>query len=198
MTSYLNQSIKEYLNELSSENPVPGGGGTSALAASLGIALEIMVARIAIRKLEGARKKRLEKIIGLLEKMRADSQEIIDIDPNVYGEVMAAYKRARGAADPEKAQTDIEAALANSFRLQADLALLIAMAKELLSEVGGFAKGSIRNDLIVSSALLDGAFQGAVATARINVVYLKDGAKKRHFEGALQKLQQKYKKVKFT
>ncbi len=198
MTPYLNHTLKQYLNELSSESPVPGGGGTSALAASLGIALALMVARIAGRKLEGVKKKRMSKIIGLLEKMRADSQEIIDIDPKVYGQVMAAYKRMKGASDLEKTKADTEAALANSFRLQADLALLIAMAKELLIEIGEFARGSIRNDLIVSSGLLDGAFQGAAATARINVVYLKDGAKKRHFDRALQKLERKYKKIKFS
>ena len=198
MTSYLNHTLKQYLDELSSESPVPRGGGTSALSASLGLALALMVARIAVRKLTGAKKKRLEKVIGLLEKMRTDSEEIIDIDPKVYGEVMAAYKRAKGAGDPAKAQEDINAALANSFRLQADLALLIAMAKELLIEVGEFAKGSIRNDLIVSSGLLDGAFQGASATARINVVYMKAGAKKLHFEQALKKLDRKFEKIKFS
>jgi len=196
--AYLNQSIKRYLNELASESAVPGGGGTSALTASLGIALALMVSKIALRKLEGAKKKRLERVIGLLEKMRADSEEIIDIDPKVYGEVMAAYKRAKGAQDGQKAAADIESALANSFRLQADLAFLIAMAKELLNEIGTFAKGSIRNDLIVSSGLLDGAFQGASATAKINIVYMKDGAKKRHFESALKKLGQKFKKIKFS
>lgn len=198
MTPYLNHTLKQYLDELSSESPVPGGGGTSALAAGLGIALALMVARIAGRKLEGAGKKRLSKIIGLLEKMRRDSQEIIEIDPKVYGQVMAAYKRSREARDPTKAKEDIQTALANSFRLQADLALLIAMAKELLIEVGEFAKGSIRNDLIVSSGLLNGAFQGAIATARINIVYLKSGAKKQHFDQALAKLERKYKKIKFT
>ena len=86
-------------------------------------------------------------------------------------------------------------ALTNSFRLQADLALLIAMAKELLTTVRQYAKGSIANDLIVASGLLDGALQGAVATARINVVYLKDEKQKRHFERALSKVEQKYKRI---
>ena len=111
---------------------------------------------------------------------------------------MASYKCLKTASDPEKEKADVEADLANSFRLQADLALLIAMAKELLKSVGGFAKGSIRNDLIVSSGLLDGAFRGAVATAQINVVYMKEGKQRRHFEQALKKVEQKFKKIKFV
>ena len=193
---YIETSIKDYLDELSSDKPTPGGGGTSALVAALGISLAIMVARIAIRKLEQLDREQLNKAIELLEKLRKNAEETVDLDPKVYEEVMASYKHAKNVSDPEQAAKQIETALANSFRLQADLALLIAMAKELLNSVGAFAKGSIRNDLIVSSGLLDGAFQGAAATARINIVYMKDAKKKKHFEEALRKVEQKFKKIK--
>ena len=50
---FITSSIKDYLNKLSSEEPIPGGGGTSALVAALGIALMLMVARISLKKQEG-------------------------------------------------------------------------------------------------------------------------------------------------
>lgn len=194
---FVTSSIKDYLNKLSSEEPVPGGGGTSALVAALGISLAIMVAKISLKRLDQKRQKSLKKGIKLLEHLCRDAEQIIDLDPKVYKEVMASYARLKKLGKTEKAQASVESALQNSFRLQADLALLIAMAKQLLSTVGSFAKGSIRNDLIVSSGLLDGAFKGAVATARINVVYMKQGKQRLHCERALAKVEQKYGKLQF-
>ncbi len=191
-------SLKKYINELSSEKPIPGGGGTSALVASLGISLEIMVARISLKKQEGERKKSLEEAIKKLEAFLSDAEQVIDLDPKVYQEVMTSYAAAKTEKDPKQAEANIAHALSNSFRLQADLALLIVMAKQFLSIVDSFAKGSIRNDLVVSSALLDGAFKGAVATARINIVYIKDAQQKEHFEDALKKLEQKYAQIHFA
>ncbi len=184
---YLDLPIKNYIDELSSEKPIPGGGGTSALAACLGIALELMVARISLKKQEGESRKSLEDTIKKLEKLLNDAEQIIDLDPKIYQEVMDSY------GTPEIGQ-----ALLNSFRLQADLALLIVMAKQLLNTVGPIAKGSIRNDLIVSSGILDGAFKGAVATARINVVYMKDAKQKEHSESAVKKLEEQYGQIHFA
>ena len=165
------------------------------MVAALGIGLALMVARISLKRFDRQRQKTLSRTIKLLEHMRRNAEQIVDLDPKVYKEVMASYGRLKKSGKSKKAQAGVETALANSFRLQADLALLIVMAKELLKAIGVFAKGSIRNDLIVSNGLLGGAFQGAVATARINVVYMKQGKQRRHFERALQKVEQRYRRL---
>lgn len=193
---YLNTSLKEYLDQLASDQPIPGGGGTSALVAALGISLILMVGRITVKKLDKNGQKRVGRAIEFLERLRKNAEDAVDLDPKVYEEVIQSYKKAKQATEPEKGQVLIQTALANSFRLQADLALLVAMAKELLNTVKHYAKGSIGNDLIVAGGLLDGAFQGAVATARINVVYMKAGKERNHFERALEKVEQKYKRIK--
>jgi formiminotetrahydrofolate cyclodeaminase len=194
---YIDLSLKNYLSQLSSESPVPGGGGTSALVAALGVSLALMVARISLKKLDPKKQKTLNKTIKLFEHMRRDAEQVIDLDPKVYQEVMASYAKLKQFGKTFRNESRVETALSNSFRLQADLALLILMAKQSLSTIDSFSKGSIRNDLIVSSGLLDGAFRGAVATARINIVYMKPSREKRHFERGLAKLEQKYKRIRF-
>ena len=194
---FITSSIKDYLNQLSSEEPIPGGGGTSALVAALGVGLMLMVSRISLKKQEGEKKENLQKIIETLSKIYKDASEIIDLDPKVYQEVMSSYAEAKKISDPAKAQQKIETALKNSFRLQADLAMLIVMAKEFLGSVDSCAKGSIRNDLVVANGLLDGAFKGALATANINVVYMKDTKERAHCEEAMTKLKERLSKAKF-
>jgi formiminotetrahydrofolate cyclodeaminase len=156
-----------------------------------------MVARIGLRRLDARAKKVMNRIIGTLERMRRDAEEIVELDPKVYQEVMNSYKRLKGANHQELAKAEVEKALTNSFRLQVDLALLAAMAKEVLTQVNLFAKGSIANDLIVAGGLLDGAFKGAAATARINVVYMKRGKNRSHCELALRKVEERFKKIRF-
>jgi formiminotetrahydrofolate cyclodeaminase len=46
----IEKEVSEFVFELSSRNPTPGGGGASALAGALGISLGGMVANLTIGK----------------------------------------------------------------------------------------------------------------------------------------------------
>lgn len=196
MKKFTELSLEKYLNELSSDQSVPGGGSVSAYVASLAMGLTQMVARIALKrkkkkdmtpeeeKKDKAGRETMEKILNSLEKTKRDAFQIVNIDPHVYQEVMAAW------GDAEKQ----EDALQNSFRLQADLAFVIVMANEWNRDLAGFVKGSIKNDLLVSAALLEGAFRGAYHTAMINAHYMKNSGRKEEAEKALAELKNRFAK----
>lgn len=198
MKKYTDLSLDAYLKELSSDAPVPGGGSVSAYAGALGMGLTQMVARIALKRKpkadlapeqkfqDEANRKRMQEVIDSLEKTKADALEVVSLDPQVYDEVMACYKDAAGA---EK----LEDALQNAFRLQADLALILVMAKEWNAHMKTLVKGAVANDLIVSDGLLAAAFEGAFHTAHINVVYMKNQERKARAEKALEEL-----RIRFT
>lgn len=199
MKKYTDLSLEAYLEKLASDAPVPGGGSVSAYAGALGMGLTQMVARIALKRKpkagltpeqkfqDDANRKRMEEIIHSLEKTRADAMQVVDLDPKVYDEVMACYKNDGG---PEK----LEDALQNAFRLQADLALILVMAKEWNTHMKTLVKGAVANDLIVSDGLLAAAFEGAFHTAHINVVYMKKPERKEHAEKALAELRSRFTK----
>ncbi len=169
----------------------------SALVGALGIGLILMVARITLVKLEGASKEALKKIIDHLEKIRKAAEKIVDEDPKVYLAVMGAYQRLKKAKHVKEVEQDVQTALNKSFHVQADLCLLLVTAKKLLCETGRFAKGSIKNDLNVATAMLGAAFDGARSTAHINVVYMEQGKKRRHCEHLLEEAQANFQKIKF-
>lgn len=194
---FLNRPVKDYLDRLASEKPVPGGGSVSALVGALGIGLVLMVARITLVKLEGNPKDTLKKFIEHLEKIRDSAEKTVDEDPKVYIAVMDACRRLKKANEVKKIQQDVQTALNKSFHVQADLCLILVSAKKMLCEVSRFAKGSIRNDLNVANAMLEAAFEGARSTAHINVVYMDQGKKKRHCEHLLEEAQVNFTKIKF-
>jgi formiminotetrahydrofolate cyclodeaminase len=196
MKKFTEQSLETYLAELSSAEPVPGGGSVSAYTAALAMGLSQMVGRVRLSrkpkpgtppeevKKDERERETVQKIIDSLEKTKRDAFQIVNLDPEVYRTVMDSY------GDAPK----LEDALQNSFRLQADLAFLVIMAREWNTVLAGLVKGSIKNDLIVSAALFEAAFRGAYHTALINVKYMKDPARREHAERALDELKARFEK----
>ncbi len=196
MKKFTDLSLEHYLNELASAEPVPGGGSVSAYTAALAIGLTQMVGKVALARKQkigltpdqakeaAQKRKTIEEIVYSLEKVRRDAFQIVNLDPQVYQEIMSSYNHS------EK----LEDALQNSFRLQADLAFLIVMGKEWNSTLAGLVSGSIKNDLLVSAALLEGAFRGACYTAMINAHYMKNPEHKERAEKALEELKTRFEK----
>ena len=194
MTDFANFTLKQYLDELSSEASVPGGGSVSAYTGSLAMGLTQMVARISLKRKkkkdltveenqkDDEKRSMITKILESVEKVKVDTFQIVDLDPKVYQEVMDSY------SDPTK----LEDALNNSFRLQADLALLILMAREANAELAHLVSGSIKNDLLVAAAQYEASYKGAYYTAMINVKYMKDDANKQKAESAMDELQKRF------
>ncbi len=199
MKKYTDLSLADYLEKLSSDTPSPGGGSVLAYVGALAMGLTQMVARIAAKRKtketlsaedknkEEAKRDDLKKIVDALEKIKQKSLDVVTLDAKVYDEVMACYAQKASA---EK----LEDALDNAFRLQADLAMIIVMAKKQNEKTKKLVSGALANDLIVSAGLLATAFEGALHTAHINVVYMKNAQKKEHAEKALEELRKEFDK----
>ena len=188
--NYSELSLQKYLDLLSSDSPTPGGGSVSAYSAALALGLMQMVARITLKRkikpdLSADEKKQgeenrleLQKIIDQVEVVKKQAMSVVSDDPKVYDAVMGCYAR-------KAAESETDAALLTAFQMQADLSKKIAQALDLNGKLAGLVKGAIKNDLIVAQHLLKAAFQGAYHTAHINIVYLKDEAKKQAIEKEL-------------
>ncbi|MDP3921303.1 MAG: cyclodeaminase/cyclohydrolase family protein [Candidatus Omnitrophota bacterium] len=196
MKKFTDMTLEDYLKELSGDAPVPGGGSASAYVGSLAMGLTQMVASISLKRKKKAglspeeekkddeQRATIKKIRASLEKAKRDAFQIVNLDPQVYEEVMAVW------GDAEK----MEDALQNSFRLQADLAFILVMAREWNNALASLVTGSIKNDLLVSAAMGEAAYKGAYHTAMINAHYMKDEGRKAHAEKALQELKVRFEK----
>ena len=96
-------TLDKFLSTLSSKEPVPGGGGASALAGALGNALGQMVANLTIGKKRYADVE--DEIKGLLARMEDLQKEFVilaDRDEEVFAPLAAAYGLPTGTEE-EKA-----------------------------------------------------------------------------------------------
>ena len=126
-------TLDKFLSTLSSKEPVPGGGGASALAGALGNALGQMVANLTIGKKRYADVE--DEIKGLLARMEDLQKEFVilaDRDEEVFAPLAAAYGLPTGTEE-EKAH---KAAVMEQRLLDASYVPLEVMEKavEMLME----------------------------------------------------------------
>ena len=93
MSKLVDMNINEFLDELASNSPAPGGGSVAALSGALGTALSSMVCNLTIGKekyedVQDEIKDALEKS----EQVRMQLTELIDKDTEAFNDVMKAFR----------------------------------------------------------------------------------------------------------
>jgi formiminotetrahydrofolate cyclodeaminase len=172
----VDKTVKEFLDELASESPAPGGGSVAALCGSLASALCSMVCRLTVGKkkyeeVSDELKANLEKT----EFYRNEFTRLIDDDSNAFNLVMEAYRLPK-ASDEDKAKRDkaIDAAL----KIAADVPMEVL---KYVSEMIKFStitanKGNVNSlsDSSVAALLLQSAGVAALYNIIINLKQIKD------------------------
>src|SRR5712691_1344592 len=94
----IERSLRTFSDDLSSAEPVPGGGSAAAYAGAMGAALAAMVARIAAKRDESDE---FHSFVEEMDNLRADFLRLVDDDSAAYARVAEAIKLPR-ASDEEK------------------------------------------------------------------------------------------------
>ena len=106
-------TIAEFLDDLASERPAPGGGGAAAVGGAIGAALVSMVANLTIgKKNYEAVSEDLKAVNAKAEALRAELTHAIEEDVAAFNAVMGAYGLPRASEDEKAKRTAaIQAAL---------------------------------------------------------------------------------------
>ncbi|MFO7675966.1 MAG: glutamate formimidoyltransferase [bacterium] len=168
--------LADFLNELASSSPTPGGGSTAALNGALGAALLTMVAKLTVgRKGHEEFSEAMAAARDRFVTVREQFQVLIEEDAEAFKAVMAAYKLPKQSeAERQKRAGAISAALklaaATPFRTM-ELACETLRAARPVVEHGN--KNSI-SDAGVATMNLDSAFRGARLNVLINLAGIDD------------------------
>ncbi|MCJ7656416.1 MAG: cyclodeaminase/cyclohydrolase family protein, partial [Candidatus Atribacteria bacterium] len=103
----IDKKINNFLDELASNSPTPGGGSVAALAGALGAALISMVGNLTIgkKKYEDVEED-FKKIISFSEKLRYELSQLIEEDVKVFNNFMATYKMPKETEDEKKIRAE--------------------------------------------------------------------------------------------
>jgi glutamate formiminotransferase/formiminotetrahydrofolate cyclodeaminase len=169
-------SLGEFVDELSTESPAPGGGSVSALAAALGAALAAMVANLSHPK-KGfeQRQARLEEIAVRGQALKDRMLAAVDADTAAFDALLEAMRLPKGTEAEQKAR-DEAIARATVAAIQVPLGVLEGCAEilELCLEIGEIGLPASRSDAGTGAQMARAAAAGAYQNVCINLPGLAD------------------------
>ncbi|MCK5261644.1 MAG: glutamate formimidoyltransferase [Thermoplasmatales archaeon] len=168
--------INNFLNELASSSPAPGGGSVAALSGALGTALSSMVYNLTIGKekyedVQDEIKNTLEKS----ERIRKQLTELIDKDTEAFNDVMKAFKMPK---ETEEQKEKRKQAIQKGYKTAAKVPLETAKACEKILDIAMVVaekgnKNSI-TDAAVSALMAQAGVKSAILNIKINLGSIKD------------------------
>lgn len=185
-------TLEQFLDELASAAPAPGGGSAAAMAGAAGAALVAMVARLTIgRKNYQDVSAEFENILPRAEARRAELIQFIQLDADAYSRVMAAYQLPK-TDDAEK--TARAAAIQDALQEAANVPLRVARACAQILEMSAIAaaKGNknAASDAGAGAVMAEAGLQMALLNVEINLGLIQDQTFVAALRAAMEPLKQ--------
>ena len=187
---YVNQSLNDFSEALASKAAVPGGGGASALVASLAAALGLMVGELTVgKKKYEANEPELKLLMEEAQRVRVRLLELVDEDARAFAPLAAAYAIPKD--EPGRAAI-MEKCLSDAAAVPMEILELSCRVIELQE---GFAR--LGSSLAVSDAGTGAVFAwSAMYAAALNVLVntksMTDTEKRDALNVRVKELMEKY------
>lgn len=172
----MEQKTTEFLEQLSSGAPVPGGGGASAAVGAFGAALGLMVANLTVgRKKYAAVEEEILAVRARLEELRDALAALVDRDAQAFEPLSRAYGLPRNTEE-EKRQRDevMEEALEKASTVPLEIMETVLQSMDLLGILGEKGSALARSDAGVGILFAQAALEGASLNVFINTKMMKD------------------------
>lgn len=171
-------TVRDFVQELASDSPAPGGGSVAALSGALGAALISMVCRLTIGK------KGYEEAQTFMEKALADGGQLqsllidlVDQDTQAFNEVMAAFKLPKETEEEKRRRADvIQSAYQKAAEVPFEIGRVCLTVIELAASILPQANINAISDIGVASQAAYAGLESAVMNVRINLPSIKDQA----------------------
>ncbi|MBC7263753.1 MAG: cyclodeaminase/cyclohydrolase family protein [Chloroflexi bacterium] len=173
---FTEKTINQFLDELASKAPVPGGGSAAALGGALAAALLSMVCNLTIGK-KGYEdvESDMKALLSESEALRARFPLLLERDTQVYSQVMDAYRLPKDtpeqkAAKEKAMQTALVAAAEVPLEIAAGCARVVELAMTAAQKGNKWAV----SDAGVAVVLAEAAMRGALLNVEINLASITD------------------------
>jgi formiminotetrahydrofolate cyclodeaminase len=171
----INKAVIEFVDELASDSPAPGGGSTAALVGALSAALCVMVMNL-------TQGEKFKDVAAAVQGYNTRAVELkdrlvnyVDEDTNVFNKVIAAYKLPKST---EEEKISRSATVQQAMKEAASLPLTVAEAclavLELAAQIIKIGNSNAASDAAVAGVTAFAAVQGALYNVKINLLFIKD------------------------
>ena len=171
-------TIKEFINKVISNDPVPGGGSVSALNGALAGALAAMVANLTIgRKKYAEVNDIMVELSSRFEKLSSRLIEDVDRDSDAYNRVFAAFKMPKDTDEEKQVRSEaIQRETKYAAQVPMEVARAVYQVLPMIDTVAQKGNSNAVTDACVSMMCARTAILGALLNVRINLTSIKDEA----------------------
>ena len=172
--------ITQFLEELSSSLPTPGGGSTAALVAATAASLTCMVFNLTIGKKmynEAAPEIQSEIKLQLEKASRLNTIfiELIDKDSEAFTDVIVAYKMPKGTEEEiVKRKVAIQKGYVVALEVPLELATTSYGLYASIEAAAAYGNKNAISDAGVAALMLQSAIESAILNVKINLSNIKD------------------------
>lgn len=172
----LEKKTTEFLEVLSSAEPVPGGGGASAAVGAFASALGMMVANLTVGKKKYADvKEEIIDIRGQLEVLREELVTLTDKDAEAFEPLSRAYGLPKETQEQkEEKERVMEKALYEASIVPLQIMRTVSKVIGLLKILGEKGSRIAVSDVGVAVLFARAALEGASLNIYINTRLMKD------------------------
>lgn len=173
----IGQTVREFVDELSTDSPAPGGGSVAALCGALAAGLTAMVANLTYGK-KGYEKhfKRMNELAVNAQELKDELLVLVDRDTAAFNVVMDCFRLPK-KTEAEKAARDaaIKAATKNATTVPFNVMQTSLKVLELTETVSRHGNVNSLSDAGVAALAATTAIDGARLNVLINLPGTGDG-----------------------
>jgi methenyltetrahydrofolate cyclohydrolase len=172
------RSVNEFLDELASSAPAPGGGAVAALAGALAAALVSMVAHLAQGKKDyEAVQGPVSQLLEQSERLRGRLAALMGDDYDAFMRLSHAMKLPRGSDDEKSVRTfALQAALKDAAAVPLQIAEACADTMQLCRPIAEVGNKNAVSDAGVAVLMAEAGLRCAALNVLINLALIKDEA----------------------
>lgn len=165
---YLNQTIEEFLDDLSARQPTPGGGSVAAVVIAMAAGLASMAALFSDGQLPDAL-----RIAETADVLRTKVVALAEEDARAYQEVLASLQ-APTEGNPGTRREMVRSALSDAADIPLAIAQTGAEIAQLAEELARLGNNNLRGDAITGALLAQAGAQACALLVRINLRGVED------------------------
>ena len=183
----LNRTCREFIDVLASREPVPGGGGASALTGAIGIALGAMVGELTVGKEKYAEHEaEISNLIFRSQELIQQFDELVTKDAEAFLPLAEAYKMPKSTPEESEAREQaVQAALVAAAEVPLEIAENCVKALRILDSFSLIGSRMAVSDAGTGAAICLAALKGARLNVLVNLQLMKDKEKRKELSDKL-------------
>ena len=161
MSSFLDEPVRGFLDQLAARTPAPGGGGAAAVTGAMAAGLVAMAARFSATRLPGA-----GELADQADELRRRLAQLADMDTRAYAAVLEALRLPEGTSQREVQRQE---ALLGAALVPLEIAGIGARVAAMAVRVAEAGNPNLRGDAVTGAVLAAASARSAASLVDINV-----------------------------